>query len=153
MHLLIFWGSVLLVLGKIVRLFGYTVELTNPPQAVFLYASWASEAGGAFILIGGLMAVYRRYIVKPQRLDTKPDDTLVFIWVFLIILTGFMVKGYRIATSEAGRPTDWLLWSPVGYWFSFIFPTFMTEARNEILVWHRVIIHTVPAVISLAISG
>jgi Fe-S oxidoreductase/nitrate reductase gamma subunit len=149
MHLLIFWGSVLLVLGKIVRLFGYTVELTNPPQAVFLYASWASEAGGAFILIGGLMAVYRRYVTRPLRLDTKPDDTLIFIWVFLIILTGFMIKGYRIASSEVGPPSDWLMWSPVGYWFSFIFPTFMTEARNEILVWHRVIIHTVPAVIFL----
>lgn len=148
MHLLIFGGSAVLILGKIVRLFSYLVELTVPPQSIFLYASWASEMGAVLIIIGGCMAIYRRYIVKPARLDTKPEDTLVYIWVFLIILTGLMVKGYRIATSEVS-PTDWAMWSPVGYLISYIFPTFMTEAKNEILVWHRAIIHTIPAFILL----
>ena len=45
------------------------------------------------------MAVYRRYIARPPRLDTKPDDTLIFIWVGVVILTGFMAKGYRIASG------------------------------------------------------
>jgi len=148
MHMLIFGGSALLILGKIVRLFSYLVGIANPPQAIFLYASWVSEIGGALIIIGGLMAIYRRYIVKPARLDTKPEDTLVYIWVFIIILTGFMTKGYRIAISEVS-PLDWATWSPVGYLFSYVFPTFLTEARNEILVWHRAIIHTVPAFILL----
>ncbi len=149
MHTLIFAGSALLILGKIVRLFSYLVGLTVPPQSVFLYASLASEIGGVLIIIGGLMAVYRRYIVRPSRLDNKPEDSLVFVWVFLLVLTGFMMKGYRIATSEAGSPTDWAMWSPVGYLISHIFPTFMTEAKNEILVWHRALIHTIPAFILL----
>ena len=145
MKTLIFWGSVLLILGKIVRLFSYVVGLTVPPQSVFLYASLASEVGAVLIIIGGLMAVFRRYILKPARLDTKSEDTLVFIWVAIIILTGLMAKGYRIATSDVGSPTDWAMWSPVGYLFSHIFPTFMTEAKDEILVWHRALIHTIPA--------
>jgi len=148
MHALIFGGSALLILGKIVRLFSYIIELTIPPQSVFLYASWASEIGGLLIIIGGLMAVYRRYIMRPSRLDTTPEDSLVFVWVFLIVLTGFMIKGYRIACSEVS-PTDWAMWSPVGYLLSHIFPTYITEARNEILVWHRAIIHTIPAFILL----
>ncbi len=149
MHTLIFAGSALLILGKIVRLFSYPVGLTMPPQSVFLYASLTSEIGGVLIIIGGLMAVYRRYVVRPSRLDTKPEDTLVFVWVFLLILTGFMMKGYRIATSEVGSPTDWAMWSPVGYLLSHTFPTFITEAKNEILVWHRALIHTMPAFILL----
>ncbi len=148
MHFLIFWGVALLLLGKIIRLFSYTVGVTNPPQAVFLYASWASEIGALLIIIGGFMAIYRRYIVKPPRLDTKPDDTLIFFWVALIILTGFMVKGYRIAASEVS-PVDWAIWSPVGYLISHIFPTFITEAENEILVWHRALFHIIPAFILL----
>jgi len=149
MHTLIFGGSALLILGKVIRLFSYLVGITNPPQSVFLYASLISEIGAVLIIIGGGLAVYRRYIVRPPRLDTNSEDNLVFIWVALIILTGLMAKGYRIAISEVGSPTDWAMWSPVGYLLSHAFPTFMTEIKNEIFVWHRALIHTIPAFILL----
>jgi len=149
MHFLILWGTLLLLLGKIIRLFSYPVGITTPPQDIFLYASFISEVGGVLILVGGCLAIYRRYIQKPSRLDTLPDDTLIFGWAFIILLTGYMAKGYRIAISEV-PPQDWFLWSPIGYFFSFAFPTFMTEARNEILVWHRAILHVLPAFVFFA---
>jgi len=148
MHALIFGGALILILGKIVRLFSYLTGITTPPQSVYLYASLVSEIGAVLLIVGGGMAIYRRYIVKPPRLDNKPEDSLIYVWVGLILLTGLMVKGYRIAISEVS-PTDWALWSPVGYLLSHIFPTFITEARNEILVWHRAIIHTIPAFVLL----
>jgi len=117
MHFLIFWGAAMIVVSKIIRLLSYPIGIDNPPQDVFLYTSLASEIGAILIIIGGLLAIYRRYVVKPSRLDTKPDDTLVFPFVFLILLTGFMIKGYRIATSDVS-PTDWAVWSPIGYGFS-----------------------------------
>ncbi len=144
MHLLIFWGSALFIIGKIIRPFSYAVQLTDPPQAVFLYASFISEIGALMIIIGGLIAIYRRYIAKPSRLDTKPDDTLIFGWVFIILLTGFMAKGYRIAAGGV-QPTDWATWAPISYLFSKILPTFDTQSYNEVLVWHRAVLHTVPA--------
>jgi Fe-S oxidoreductase len=144
MHALIFGGAALLALGKIGRLFSYAGNLTYPPPSVFLSFSLISEIGGVLIIIGGLLAVIRRFIIRPKRLDNKPEDSLIYIMVFLIVLTGFMIKGYRIAISDI-TPTDWASWSPVGYLFSLAFPTFLTEARNEILTWHRVIIHTIPA--------
>jgi Fe-S oxidoreductase/nitrate reductase gamma subunit len=148
MHVLLFGGTALLFIGKIARLFSYPVGLTTPPQTIFLTFSLISEIGGAMIIIGGLMAVIRRYIIRPARLDNKPEDSLVFVWAAVIVLTGFMIKGYRIAISEV-QPTDWAQWSPVGYLLSHAFPTFLTEARNEILVWHRALIHTIPAFILL----
>ncbi|MFC2047869.1 (Fe-S)-binding protein [Chloroflexota bacterium] len=147
MHTIIFGGTALLVLGKIIRLFSFG-GLTMPPQSIYLYASLVAEIGGVLVLIGGGLAIYRRYVRKPSRLDTVPEDTLVFVWAFLLILTGFMVKGFRIATSEV-TPTDWAMWSPVGYLISHVFPTFATEIKNEILVWHRVLIHAIPAFIFL----
>ena len=144
MHLLIFWGSALFIIGKLIRPFSYAVELSNPPQAVFLYASLISEIGAVMIIIGGLLAIYRRYIAKPSRLDTKPDDTLIYGWVFIILLTGFMAKGYRIAAGGI-QPTDWATWAPVSYLFSKILPTFDTQSYNEVLVWHRAVLHTLPA--------
>ena len=145
MHILIFYGTALLLLGKIIRLFSFG-GLTVPPQSIYLYASLISEIGGLLILIGGGMAIYRRYIRRPSRLDTVSEDTQVFVWAFLLILTGFMVKGFRIAISEVS-PTDWAMWSPVGYLISHAFPTFITGAENNILVWYRALIHTIPAFI------
>jgi Fe-S oxidoreductase/nitrate reductase gamma subunit len=147
MHLCLFVGAVLLFLGKIVRLFSFA-GLTTPPQDIYLYASLVSEIGGVIIVIGGLMAIYRRYIRKPSRLDTVTEDTLVYIWAGLLVLTGFMVKGYRIAVSPVAPP-DWPMWSPVGYLFSRAFPTFLTGYKNEILVWHRVLIHALPSFVML----
>lgn len=149
MHFLLLWGTILLVVGKIIRLFSYPVGLTIPPQNLFLYASLASEIGGALIIIGGCIALYRRYIQKPSRLDTVPDDTLIFGWAFVILLLGYMTKGYRIAISEIS-PSDWATWAPISYLFSHIFPTFITQAKDEILLWHRAIIHTIPALIFFA---
>ena len=142
MHLLIFWGAMLVIIGKVIRLFSYAGNITNPPQDIYLYASLAAEMGAVFIFIGGCMAIYRRYVIKPSRLDTLPDDTLVFGWVFLILLTGLMAKGWRIAAAEVA-PTDWAMWSPVGYLFSQFFVSFPDELKSFILVWHRAVIHAV----------
>lgn len=141
MHILIFYGAALIVVSKFIRLLSYPIGISNPPQDVFLYASLASEIGAVLMIVGGLMAIYRRYIQKPKRLDTKPEDTLIFPFVFLILLTGFMIKGYRLAIGDVD-PTDWAIWSPVGYGFSKLFPTFATEYRDVILTWHRVLFHT-----------
>ena len=148
MHLSIFGGAALLFLGKFVRLFSI-FKLTIPPESIYLYASLVSEIGGALLLIGGSMAVYRRFVVKPQRLDNQHDDTLIYVWAFAIVLTGFMIKGYRIAVSDVA-PTDWAMWSPIGYAISRGFLVFGIGPRNELLIWHRVLIHTAPA---LALLG
>jgi Fe-S oxidoreductase len=149
MHLCLFGGTALLFLGKIVRLFALG-GVSIPPPSIFLWASLVSEIGGIIILIGGAMAVFRRYILKPKRLDTKEEDSLVFVFASVIILTGFMIKGYRIATSptiptwsEVGN------WSPAGYLISRLFLIFGLTMKNELLVWHRVIIHTIPALFLL----
>jgi Fe-S oxidoreductase/nitrate reductase gamma subunit len=148
MHALIFGGTAFLFLGKVVRLFSYLTGISNPPQNVYLYASWVSEVAAVLLFLGGVMAVYRRYIRRPARLDNKPEDSLIYIWLFLIVLTGLMVKGYRIAASEVA-PVDWFMWAPVSYPLSHVFPTFLLSAQNEILVWHRAIFHVLPAVVLL----
>ncbi|MDD4858875.1 MAG: (Fe-S)-binding protein [Dehalococcoidales bacterium] len=148
MHACLFGGTALLFTGKIIRLVSYLTGITTPPQSIYLFASLISEIGGAIIIIGGCLAIFRRYILKPERLDTKPEDSLVFIWAGIIVLTGFMVKGYRIASSDI-IPPDWWMWSPVGYLLSYVMRTFALAARNDILVWHRAVIHTVPAAIIL----
>jgi Fe-S oxidoreductase len=150
MHFLIFWGTVFILLGKIVRLFSYPVGLTNPPQTIFLSASLISEIGGLLVLIGGSLAIVRRYMIRPSRLVTRPDRTLIFIWGFVLLMTGYMIKGFRIGAAGVTVPPDWPSWAPISYLISRFILILPTDPLNELLVWHRVLIHALPASILLA---
>ena len=147
MHFLILWGTVFIFLGKIIRLFSYPVGLTTPPQKIFLYASFLSEFGGALVIIGAILAVIRRYVIKPSRLETKPDRTLIFVWGFALLITGYFIKGYRIAVIGGGVVPDALSWAPISYLVSRFFLVLPTQPLNELLVWHRALIHAVPALL------
>ena len=145
MHFLILWGVLLIFLGKIVRLFSYPIGLTNPPQHIFLYASFISEIGGVLVLIGGGLAIYRRYVLKPSRLDTKPEHHLIYVLGFAILITGYLIKAYRMTAGGVEVPEDSFLWAPVCSLlvpFALVFPS---PPLNELLLWHRIFIHTVPA--------
>jgi Fe-S oxidoreductase/nitrate reductase gamma subunit len=150
MHFLIFWGVILIFTGKIVRLFSYPVGLTNPPQNIFKVASCVSEIGGLLVIVGGCLAVYRRYVVKPPRLETKPTNTLIYFWGAVLLMTGYFVKGYRIALIGGSAVPDWLSWAPVSYLISRFFLILPTQPLNELLVWHRVLIHALPAFLFFA---
>ena len=150
MHFLIFWGAILIFMGKIVRLFSYPVGLTNPPQNIFKYASFVSEIGGLLVIVGGCLAVYRRYVVKPSRLETKPTNTLIYFWGAVLLMTGYFIKGYRIAVIGGSAVPDWLSWAPVSYLISRFFLILPTQPLNELLVWHRVLIHALPAFLFFA---
>ena len=145
MHFLIFWGTLFVFLGKGIRIFSLLTGLTVPPQGIYLFASSISEIGGGLIVLGGVMAVVRRFVVKPSRLDSKPDDHLKYLWVFVILLTGYLVKGYRLALTGGSLPTDSFLWAPISSIMSRFMLILPSDALNELLVWHRVLIHIIPA--------
>jgi Fe-S oxidoreductase/nitrate reductase gamma subunit len=145
MHFLIFWGTLLVFLGKVIRLFSPLTGLTAPPHTVYFFASFISEVGGVIILIGAVMAVLRRFVVKPPRLDSKPDDHLKYVWVFVILLTGYLVKGYRLVLAGGSLPTDSFMWAPISSTVSRFVLILPSEPLNELLVWHRVLIHAIPA--------
>ncbi len=149
MHFLILWGAIFIFVGKVVRLFSYPVGLANPPQSLFEYASCLSEIGGILVIIGAALAVYRRYIVKPSRLETKPTNTLIYVWGAMLLITGYFVKGYRISVI-GGTVPDWASWAPVSYLISRFFLILPTQPLNELLIWHRVLIHAAPALLFFA---
>ena len=145
MHFLIFWGTLFLFLGKGIRIFSPLTGLTAPPQSIYLLASSLSEFGGGLMIIGGLMAVIRRFILKPPRLDSKPDDRLKYLWVLVILLTGYLVKSYRFALG-GGLPPESFWWAPFSSTLSRWMLILPSEPLNELLVWHRILIHAIPAI-------
>jgi len=116
-HGLFFWGFFLLFIGTtlIVIQADFTDLLFD---YVFLkgtfykFFSITLDIAGivAMIMLGVLF--FRRYILKPEGLETKKDDAIMHGLLFVILVSGFVIEGARMAVTELGTPLS--RWSPVG---------------------------------------
>ena len=64
----------------------------------------------AIVMLGALLI--RRYIFKPEGLETQKDHGFMHALMFVILVTGFVIEGARMAVTELGTPLA--AWSPVG---------------------------------------
>ena len=108
MHLAIFWGMAVLALGT--ALATVDQDFTNLPldfQVLrgnfYRLFELALDAFGIVLIIGLGMAAYRRYLVRPNRLQASKGnislwDGFPFLTVLLlIVISGFAAEGLRIA--------------------------------------------------------
>ncbi len=107
MHGLIFFGFFVLFFGTVFDAgeFHITEPLFNwvfLRGAFYLNFSFLMDLFGLFVLIGVLMAAFRRYIQKPDRLgykgksDNTADDAIALLLIAGIIITGFIIEALRI---------------------------------------------------------
>ncbi len=133
MHLLIFWGFVILLLASAIDSVTYYSKrhITGAP---YLWFKLIVNIGGLLVLIGIIMAAYRRYIWKPKRLKTILDDGVVLTSLAVILITGYMVEGLRQAATELTLHPDWAVWCPGGFVFA---KAFAGMSQSSLLFWHR----------------
>jgi Fe-S oxidoreductase/nitrate reductase gamma subunit len=133
MHFLIFWGFVMLLVGSAVDFVTHVirVELTG---GTYLGFSLLFDLGGILAFVGALMAIVRRYIVKPERLKTVFDDGWILSFIVVIIITGFVVEGLRQAATELPTHLDWAIWSPGGLVFA---EAFKGLSEDSLVLLHR----------------
>ena len=99
----------------------------------YLYAllTFAADIAGLLIIIGIGMAAFRRYITKPRTMENTFDDAWSLVLLGLIVLTGFIIEGMRIAV--AGDP--WKALAPAGWMTSMLF-TGITPHNGQVAhVW------------------
>jgi Fe-S oxidoreductase/nitrate reductase gamma subunit len=133
MHLVIFWGFVILLLAAAIDA---VTHYTNRPiiGTPYLWFSLIVDIGGFLVLVGIIMAAYRRYILKPKRLNTVLDDGIGMALIAAILITGYMVEGLRQAATELTLHPDWAAWSPGGFVFA---KAFAGMSQDSLLFWHR----------------
>jgi Fe-S oxidoreductase/nitrate reductase gamma subunit len=119
LHALFFWGFGLLFIGTLLVM--AQADFTDPLLNIrflkgtcYLFYSAALDAAGllAALMLGGLLV--RRFLVKPEGLETIRDDYVVHALLFAIIITGFLIEGVRMAATEIGINPDLARFSPVG---------------------------------------
>jgi len=118
-HFLVFWGcaGLLLVTGMDV-ISHYIVFIMH--GSVYKVVELIGDLSGVAVLIGIVLLILRRYILKPKQLDNKLDDLVALGLVFLVVCTGFLVEGLRLSFTRP-EVEGWIKWTPVGWGLANIF--------------------------------
>jgi Fe-S oxidoreductase/nitrate reductase gamma subunit len=99
--------------------FGSDAEHAFLTGNVYLAYSLFGDVFGIIGLLGIGMAVHRRYIRPPSKLtwDRRGlEDSLIVGLLGIVLFTGFLVEGMRIAATEIPQGNEnWSYWSPGGW--------------------------------------
>ena len=116
MHAIMFWGFLALFMGTVLATIDYDITLPLWGYKLlkgrfYLFYETVLDLFGLFFVIGLGMAVWRRFVVRPARIDPTARFANVLALLFLINLSGFVIEACRLAVTQVW----WAPWSPVGW--------------------------------------
>ncbi len=148
MHGLIFFGFFVLIFGAAFDAGEF--HITEPffdwaflRGDFYLGFSFMMDLFGLLVFIGILMAAFRRYIWKPERLaykeksDNTADDAVGLLLIGAIIVTGFIIEALRIHVTRDPSTgfAMWETWSFVGWTMASVFSGMDPETAK---LWHKI---------------
>ena len=117
LHAFFFWGFLLLFIGTLLVML--QVDFTEPLfswrflQGIFyLGFKIVLNAAGLVAIVMLLGFAVRRWVIRPEGLETGKDDYLSHILILVILVTGFLLEGIRMAVTEL-PDKEWL--APFSY--------------------------------------
>ena len=112
LHAMIFWGFIVLAIATTVVMIDYDFGIPIMRGNFYLYfQSFFVDVFGLLAIIGVTMAAARRWVVRPKQLVYTTESSIILVAIMAILVTGFLIEGWRIAVTE----DPWGAWSPVGY--------------------------------------
>ncbi len=110
-HRFIFYGFIVLAIATTVVALQADVGLSIMHGWFYLYfQSFIVDVFGALVLAGVMMAAARRFLARPKRLVYTDEAAWILAVLALIVVTGFLLEGWRIAVTK----DPWASWSPFG---------------------------------------
>ena len=147
MHALVFSGFLVLLGATTVVFIDHDLGIPIMRGDFYLvFQSLIVNLFGALFLVGLGIALYRRYVMRPARLEHgKPADAVLLGSLFLIALSGFVLDGIRITVTD----DPWAIWSPVGALVGLGLGAIASDAAlkhvyqwlwvSHVLLWHAVL--------------
>jgi Fe-S oxidoreductase/nitrate reductase gamma subunit len=110
MHVAIAWSFFVFFLGTALgTINGHFFRfLVGTPYLIY---KLGLDAFALVFFVGAVMAGYRRFVKKPERLTQAPKFTWTLILLAFIVLNGLVVESVRLAIQKPA----WAMWSPVGW--------------------------------------
>ena len=131
MHLGIFWGFISLLIGTSIIVLHIDLGIPIFVGNFYLGLSLIMDVLGIASIIGIGMAMFRRYILRPDRLDNKENDWISLTLLMVILVTGFLLEGLRIA----GTGDPWAAWSPGGKAIALLFSGWTSASIIQAFQW------------------
>ncbi|NIM92442.1 MAG: 4Fe-4S dicluster domain-containing protein [Anaerolineales bacterium] len=114
MHLLLFWGVSIQILGSIIALLQFELFLPFtipfPVNTAYLWFELIMDIAGIMIILGALMALIRRLVIRPKSLVNRWDDWYAIAILLLVPIIGFFSEALRFIASQP----SWRFWAPFG---------------------------------------
>lgn len=134
-HLCLSWGFVLLFIGTLVVMLDEDFGIPVMHGRFYLwFQSLTLDLAGLAATAGLTVLLWRRYVTKASR-QRLPDDRVrnlpdgfLPVALLVILLTGFVLEGIRIAVTD----DPWGQWSPIGFVVGTLLRS--TGASNALLM-------------------
>ena len=111
MHAMLFWSMVTLTVATTVVLVHHDFNIRIMQGRFYLYfQSLFVDCIGVVAMVGVGMAGGRRWLSRPKKLVYTSEATWILTILFVILSSGFLLEGWRIAVTD----DPWGHWSPVG---------------------------------------
>ncbi len=136
---------------------GYLVELgfsfaqAFETGSVRPFLDFFLEFFSFLILVGCVMAVVRRFALRPEQLRTEEEDVTTLLFILFLELSGFFIEGYRISHPEVVKAHNYMAnFTPASAnnWISFggyFLSQFLRGIKiNADFLWY---FHVVPSLI------
>jgi len=158
-HTLLVFGFVATFAVDMIKGFttGYLVEFDVSFAHVFEtgairpFLDFFLEFFSFLILVGCVMAIVRRFVIRPDQLRTEEEDITTLLFILFLELSGFFIEGYRIAHHEVVQTHVYLAnFTPASAnnWISFggyFLSQFLRDIKiNADFLWY---FHVVPSLI------
>ena len=143
-HQLIFWGFGLMFVTELLAVafreafpaFGWSDLWHDPGHPIRVAFDLVYDLTGLMVLLGCVLALIYRVVVNGTE-SQRYTDTPTTVFLFVVVVTGFVVEGARLAHVDPSTPGVWA--SFVGFVFVPVSPA---TAAGEQIVW---IVHAIAA--------
>ncbi|MGA9363534.1 MAG: (Fe-S)-binding protein [Bacteroidota bacterium] len=145
MHLFIFWGFVVLLAAVLESICegivsGFSFAFLGPLYGPLLFLE---DLFGLIVVVAVLFALYRRYVLRPKRLEgdhvSTVDATIILLLILFIMVTMFGQNAGRIALKEGTATEFRIISSTFSLAFSGVSPN-QIEAWSSVFWWLHVLL-------------
>lgn len=132
-HTLIYVGFLVLLFTTTMVFIDHDLGIKIYQGNFYLAVTLLSDLFGFGLLIGCLLAAHRRYIAKADVTHRRFSESLILIFLIVLVIQGFLLEGLRIRATQ----DPWAHYSPIGLLVAKFFWGVSVEATKTLhyLIW------------------
>jgi len=152
MHVALAWSFFIFFLGTALATINthFFKFLTGP---VFSFYKLTLDLFTLVFIVGAVLAIYRRYISKPDRLTYQPQFTWTLTLLVIIVLGGITTESLRLAVEQPVNSA----WSPVGWTLAQLFIATGASAQaltnTHLVIWLIHLLSAAATIITLPVGS